>query len=304
MKPRALQPGSTIALVSPASPLSEDKLEFMTRLLEGEGYRVVRGRHVLDADDYLAGSDEDRAEDLMGAFGDPVVDAVLATRGGYGCARLFPHLDLDRMAASRKLFLGFSDVTTLHLALNRRGLPTVHAPMALTLHYPREAWVYDSLLRVLRGDLEPPEAAPRGTTATPGRAEGVVVGGCMCLLADSIGTPEAFDGTDRIVVLEDVDEAPHRIDAMLTHMLNAGILQGARGIVVGEMTRTDERVDEGIGGKPWKEIFDDRLGPLGIPTVYGYPLGHMKGMLSLPLGIQARLDADAGTLSYLEPLFE
>jgi muramoyltetrapeptide carboxypeptidase len=304
MKPRPLQPGSTIALVTPASPLTEDKLSFVTNLLQEEGFRVVRGRHALDADDYLAGPDQSRAEDLMAAFDDPEIDAILTTRGGYGCARLFPYLDLARMAASRKLFMGFSDVTTLHLALNRRGLPTAHTPMALTLSYERQPWVYESFRRILRGDLNPPEEAPRGTTVVGGCATGTVVGGCMCLLCDSIGTPEALNAEGKILVIEDVDEAPHRIDAMLTHLLNSGIASSAAGFVIGEMTRTDEHVDSSIGGKPWKEIFLDRLGPLGLPMVFDYPFGHMKGMLSLPLGIQAELDADAGTLRYLEHLFE
>jgi muramoyltetrapeptide carboxypeptidase len=302
IKPAALQPGDLIEIVSPASPLDEDKLEKATQLLEGEGYRVRKAPHVLDRDAYLAGTDEARAADLMSAFKDPEVAAVYCSRGGYGCARLFPYLDLDRIAESGKMFLGFSDITTLHLALNRRGLVTYHAPMALTLAYDREQWTIESFLRTLKGDAAVPETAPAGKTLVGGVAEGEVTGGCLCLLCDSIGTPESLQGEGKIIVIEDVDENPHRIDAMLTHLLNAGVLRGAAGLVFGEMTRTDEKVDEGIGGKPWREIVRDRVERLGIPTILDYPFGHAKNMLTLPLGVTARLDADAGRLTYTESI--
>jgi muramoyltetrapeptide carboxypeptidase len=301
-KPRALKPGDLIRLVSPASPLDAEKLEFATELLESQRYRVDVAEHALERDFYLAGTDRARAGDLQKAFDDPDVAAVYCSRGGYGCARLMPYLDLDVIAASGKMFLGFSDITTLHLALNRRGLPTVHAPMALTLTTPREDWVIASFLSCLKGENPIPAEAPRGETVVGGSAEGEVTGGCLCLLADSIGTPDALDAGGKILLIEDVDENPHRIDAMLTHFLLAGVVQDCAGFVVGEMTRSDEKMDESIGGKPWKEIVRERLEPLGRPMIFGYPFGHMKQMLSLPLGIRARLDADAGRLTYLESL--
>ena len=298
---RALRPGDAVALVSPASPLDADKLTTVSALLMEEGYRVRAFPHALDRAPYLAGTDADRAADLMAAFDDPDVAAVLCTRGGYGCARLFPCLDLDRIAASGKPLIGFSDVTTLHLALLRRGVATIHAPMALTLHYPRADWVVESFRRTLRGEYGAPVNAPRAETLVSGVVEGEVIGGCLCLLTDSVGTPEALETEGRILLIEDVEEAPHRIDAMLTHLRNAGLLQRCAGIVVGEMTGTDERVDESIGGMPWREIVRDRIADLGIPAVVDFPFGHAKrGMLSLPLGLRARLDADAGTLVYLE----
>lgn len=304
MKLRCLRPGDLIALVTPASPIERERILTTIDILEGAGYRCLLGRHALDADGFLAGRDEDRARDLQDAFADPDVAAVMCTRGGYGCARLFPHLDLDAIVASRKMLLGFSDVTTLHVALNRRGMPTVHAPMALTLHYEREPWVIESFLRVLGGDLRAPENAPPGYPAVGGIAEGLMAGGCLCLLTDSIGTPNALDAEGKLLVIEDVDEMPHRIDAMLTHLLNSGIAQSCAGFVVGEMTRTDEKGDSAIGARPWRQIVMERLGPLNKPMILDYPLGHAKSMLTLPLGIRARLDADAGTLTFLEPLCE
>ncbi|MFY9233561.1 MAG: LD-carboxypeptidase [Fimbriimonadaceae bacterium] len=301
-KPRALTAGSTIRIVSPASAILPEKTELAAKLLEDAGYRVEVADHAFDKDHFLAGNDQVRAADLQSAFADPAVDAVYCSRGGYGCARLLPYLDLDRMAAAGKLFLGFSDITTLHLALNRRGLPTVHSPMAYTFSTPREAWVNASFLGVLRGETDIPEGAPRGQTIIGGIAEGIVTGGCLCLITDAVGTADAMDAEGKIVLIEDVDEDPHRIDAMLTHLLLIGALEKCAGIVIGEMTRSDEAKDESIGGKPWLDIVLERLEPIGKPMIVGYPFGHMKQMLSLPLGIMARLDADAGTLDYLEPL--
>lgn len=301
-RPRALRPGDHIRVVTPASGLTREQVARATQVLENEGYRVTFAEHAFAMTGFLAGPDEDRAADLMEAFLDPEVDAVVCSRGGYGCARLFPYLDLDAIAASGKLFAGFSDITTLHLALNQRGLPTLHAPMLLTLGSDREPWVWESFLGQLKGDVSTPATAPRGVTKVGGTAEGVVTGGCMILICDAIGTPNAMAARGKIVLLEDVDEQPHRIDAMLTHLLNTNSLDGAAGIVVGEMTRTDDRIDPKIGGTPWREMVMERLGPLEIPMIFDYPMGHAAQMLTLPLGIRARLDADAGTLTYLEPL--
>ena len=302
LKPRRLKPGDLIEIVTPASPIDVNKVDNVSRLLLSEGYRVRLAEHALDREWYLAGTDEQRARDLQGAFADPDVSAVLCSRGGYGCARLFPYVDLDEIAASGKLFLGYSDVTTLHLALNQRGLPTVHAPMALTLAFPREHWVFQSFLHVLKGELLAPADAPVGKTMVEGKAAGIVTGGCLCLLTDSIATDNALNCDGKILLIEDVDESPHRVDAMLTHLLNAHVLDNVRGIVVGEMTRTDQKLDADIGFRPWQEIVVERLAPLEVPMILEYPFGHMPNMLSLPLGIAAELDADAGTLTYTESL--
>jgi muramoyltetrapeptide carboxypeptidase len=299
-KPRALRAGDEVRVVSPASPVRPEQTASGIALLESAGYRVTLGRHVYARDGYLAGSDADRAADLNEAFADPGVAAVFCSRGGYGCARLLPLLDLDAMAATGKLFAGFSDVTTLHLALNRRGLATLHSPMLLSFSVERPGWVVDSLLRALQGDPAVPDVAPKGECLVPGEAVGPVTGGCLCLVTDSLATPESLDARGKILLIEDVDEQPHRVDAMLTHLLASGALRSAAGIVVGEMTRTDENVDPQIGEWPWRRIVKDRLEGLNLPTVIGYPFGHMPAMLSLPLGVEARLNASAGTLAYLE----
>ncbi|HEY0867722.1 MAG TPA: LD-carboxypeptidase [Fimbriimonas sp.] len=295
---RFCQPGDTVAIVAPAGPVKTD-LRHASSWLEGEGYRVRTLPHVAGRWRYLAGTDEERAQDLHEAFFDPDVAAVLCARGGYGCSRLLPLLDLDRMAATHKPFLGFSDVTMLHLALNRRGLATFHAPMGGHIGQWTDGWPAECYRRTLRGDFSYPATMPAGETLVPGRARGVVTGGCLSLLGDSLGTPDAFDGRGRIVILEDVNEAPYRVDARLTHLLNSGVLDGALGFVVGEFTGTDAKIEEGCEDCSWKDIVRERLEPLGAPLIWNYPFGHIQNARALPLGVEAVLDADAGTLSYL-----
>ncbi|HLO97385.1 MAG TPA: LD-carboxypeptidase [Fimbriimonas sp.] len=301
-KPKALIPGNTIGIVSPSSAVTPEQTERCFSLLRGQGYKLKIFPNVYNRHGFLAGTDDERVHDLHAAFADPEVDAVFCSRGGYGAGRLIDQLDWEMMAASGKMFLGFSDITVLHAGLNRRGLPTVHAPMALTLSFDRPDWVIESFLKVLKGDLKVPEHAATGTCLNPGIAEGVVTGGCLILLCDLIGTKEEVDFTDKLVLIEDVDESPHRVDAMLTHLINTKALEKASGLIIGEMTRTDEKADKSIGELNWVEIVKERLGPLGLPTMLHFPFGHAKAMLSLPMGIRARMDANNGTLSYTESL--
>lgn len=301
LRPRALRPGSHIRIVSPASALTWERVEKCALLLASEGYRLTYAPHAFNRFGYLSASDEFRAADLMEAFEDPDVDAVLCSRGGYGCARLLPYLDLDKIAASGKMFAGFSDITTLHTALNRRGLVTLHSPMMITLDTEREPWVVESFLRALKGQDPLAVQWPAAECIVPGVAEGVTTGGCLCLINDSIGTSEPIDFTGKIVLIEDVEEPIHRVDALLTHLLNASMLQKAAGIVFGEFTRSDDKRDIEGGDWTWKEIVRDRVAPLGIPTMVDLPFGHAKQMLTVPLGVEARMDAGAGTLCLLEP---
>lgn len=299
-KPLPLGPGAKIRIVSPASPTNPESLEQGLCLLRDQGWDVSLGAHVFSRDGYLAGCDEHRAQDLRDAFEDPSIDAVFCSRGGYGCARLLRLLDLDQMAESGKAFVGFSDVTTLHLALNKRGLVTFHAPMLLSFSVDREPWVRRSLVNLLTGQDPVVDEAPRADTLRGGTAEGVLTGGCLCLLTDSLATPDSLDCKDKVLLIEDVDENPHRVDAMLTHLIQSGEIQKSAGIIVGEMTGTDERPDPKIGAWPWTRIVEDRLADLNVPIVMNFPIGHMKNMLSLPLGINVKLDADAGRLELLE----
>jgi len=303
MKPRHIRPGDRVGIVAPASPVTKEQLEPGLRLLEERGYVPVLGEHVWERDGYLAGPDQHRAEDIERMFADDSIRAVICARGGYGAARMLDHLDTSVIEENPKLLVGFSDITMLHLACHAEaGLVTLYGPMLITFSVQRPKWVADMWFRA----MEVPEPLPalpldgHATCLTPGVAEGLVLGGCLCLLTDSIGTPYEPDTAESILLLEDVDEQPHRVDAMLQHLKQGGLLGPAEGIVVGEMTRTDERPDPGIGVRTAASILADHLGGRGVPTVTCFPFGHMTAPLTLPLGIRARLDAEAGTLAYLE----
>jgi muramoyltetrapeptide carboxypeptidase len=203
---------------------------------------------------------------------------------------------------SGKLFIGFSDITSLHLAINGAGLATVYGPMLGWLSQPREEWVWQSFLNVLKGDAGIPAEAPRAETVVAGLARGKTTGACLTLVTDSLGTPYSVEARGKILLLEDVGERTHRIDGALTHLLNSGTLDGVAGIVVGEMTETEWNTEDTDHLLSWREIVFERLKPLNVPMVVGYPFGHIPGMLTLPLGIEAELDADAGTLTYTESL--
>lgn len=286
----------TLGIVSPASPISEEDLEKGRAVLHGMGFATRLMPNALKNNGHLAGTDAERAADLHEAFADPTVDAVLCARGGYGVARALRYLDLDAIAEIGKPFLGYSDITALHTALNRRGLVTFHAPMVGSFAQPRPEWVLQSFRAALMGEDPVHPEAPRGEALVLGTASGIVGGGCLSILADSLGTHEAFDGAGQIVLIEDIGEKPHRVDAMLTHLLNAGAIQNAAGFVVGEMTGTAEIADP--AHPTWQAIVEERLAPLGKPTILNYPFGHIEAMLTLPMGKRATLDADCGTLSY------
>jgi muramoyltetrapeptide carboxypeptidase len=293
--PRPIGPGATLGIVSPASAIRHEDLEAGIAALEAIGFRTKLMPNAAGRSLGFSGTDCERAADLHLAFRDPAVDGVLCSRGGYGAARLLPYLDFDELAASGKPFLGFSDITTLHLAFNRRGRVTFHSPMVSTFAKPRPRWVVDSFVQALGGDFSPPSEAPHGKCLTSGVASGEVSGGCLTLLADSLGTREAFSGRDKILLLEDVGEKPYRVDAHLTHLLNAGALDGVRGFVIGEFTGSDALGDGEEAD--WRGIVRERL-PAGVPVVTDYPFGHVDAMLTLPLGLAATLDAERGTLRY------
>lgn len=304
IRPLALKPDDTIRIVSPASPILPEELAAGKDLLENAGYRVEIGQHVFDKVGYLAGTDQDRASDTMDAFLNPNVRAVLCSRGGYGCPRLMPYLDLGAIVRSKKMFLGFSDITTIHVALNKLGLSTFYSPMGGAFNTPREEWVIRSFLNALSGENPFDVPYPRAKCIVPGIAVGETVGGCMVPFMDSLATPDEIDMDGKILLIEDVGERAHRIDALITHLLRTGKIQKCSGIVIGEMTGTDKLSQVNPDGKPselykdvtWRDIVGERLSPLGIPMVIDFPFGHLPQMLTVPLGIPARLMADDGVL--------
>ena len=303
--PTALRPGDCIGIAAPASPPNADAVQAGILLLEARGYHVMVGDHVLDTAPhcgYLAGRDEDRAADLNQLFANREVKAIFCARGGYGAMRLLDRLDWQTIRANPKIFVGFSDVTSLHLALARQSkFVTFHGPMLSTLtKCSAEARdIFWRLLEVPEPFGEYEVSAETMKTVVGGAAEGELAGGCLTLLAAACGTPDAPDFTGKLVLIEDVGEAVYRADRCLTQLKNAGLLQGAAGFIVGEITgwrEQEPRPETNTPDSLWQDIFT----PLNRPALSGFPFGHNPNPLTLPLGVRARLDATARTLTLLE----
>jgi muramoyltetrapeptide carboxypeptidase len=304
IKPKAIEPGMTIGVVSPSGSISEQDLEKGLTPFVQRGYKIVLGEHVLARRGYLAGTDEQRAHDLMAMFAREDVDAVLCSRGGYGAARLIPYLDPEPFRRHPKAFIGYSDITVLHLWLLRHvGLVGFYAPMPITMTRP----IPDHAMAVFWRALEQPE--PLGElptwqapyrTLVGGRAQGRLTGGCLCLVASSIGTPYEVDTRDAIVFLEDVDEPPYRLDSMINQLRLAGKWAHCAGIAFGEDTRWEKQVQENEATLTPDEVLADYFGGLGKPVITGFPVGHIQDPLTLPYGVLAELDADRGKLTVLE----
>ena len=266
--------------------------------LDALGLRVRVAPHVLDRDGFLAGADADRARDLQDAWCDPGVDAVVCARGGYGAQRVLPLLDWAALAAARpKVLLGSSDITALHDAFAvRLGVATLFGPMPAGVPLGgerRDASTYDALAATLFEPERVQALAPAGLRRlVGGRARGPVVGGTLTLLAASCGTAYTRPAAGSIVVLEDVGEPPYRLDRCLTQLLLSGWFDGVRGIVLGSW--------EGCGPEGESTVAR-RLSGLGVPMVAGLGFGHGPSQLTVPLGVEATLDADAGRLVYAEP---
>jgi muramoyltetrapeptide carboxypeptidase len=293
-----LRVGDRVAVVAPAGPVT-DSFDEGLGVLQSWGLDVrvakhVRGRH--ERFGYLAAGDAARAGDLMRAWCDPSVRAVFCARGGYGAQRIVDLLDWEAIAAAgTKALVGFSDVTALHQAFSARvGMSTIHGPVVTSLG------AGDNASREhLRSMLFSP--AP-DTTITPvpartvvgGRAEGVLVGGNVALLAAGVGAEGSQSAADSIAVLEDVGEELYRLDRLLTQLLRSGWFDGVRGIALGQFTACGSPEQAG-------DLLLERLGPLGVPMVGDVPVGHGDRNLAFPFGVPAALDADAGTLVLREP---
>lgn len=299
VRPRRLAPGDRVAVVAPAGPVPADRLDAGLAVLHGWGLDVVEMPHARDRLGrlpYLAATDEERAGDLMAAWCDPDVAAVVCARGGYGVQRMLDHLDWDALAAAGpKVLVGFSDITALHQAFAARlGLATVHGPVVTSLGSGDDvsrAHLRDLLLGPVAGLSLTPEPVD---ALAGGRAEGVLVGGNVALLAADAGTPTWRPATGGIALLEDLDESPYSLDRMLTQLLRAGWFDGVRGIALGQFTGCGTLEEQ-------RALFADRLGRLGVPVLLGVPVGHADRNLAVPLGVPAALDADAGTLVVTVP---
>jgi len=297
VRPAALRPGDTVMLVSPSGPARPEPVARGVELLAGWGLDVRVGAHAYARQGFLAGGDELRAADLNAAFADPTVRGIVCTRGGYGAQRVVDAVDMAAVRRDPKLVVGFSDITALQLALWRGArLATVHGPGA-SWSDERTTPASARSLRSALMTTDPVVITRDGgeTTApvhVPGTATGPLLGGNLCLLASSVGTPDLPDLSGAILLLEDVGEPPYKVDRMLTQLRRSGALAGVAGVALGQFTDCADGWEVSVA-----DVLAERLGDLGVPVLGGLPIGHGVGQLTVPVGVPATLDSEAGTLT-------
>ncbi|UVL99033.1 LD-carboxypeptidase [Pseudomonas atacamensis] len=285
----ALPSEGTIGVIAPAGPGAldtEKALQWMRA--RGYGLKVFPG--VYEKDGYLAGSDDVRLRDLHAAFADPEVDAIICLRGGYGTPRLLDRIDYDLLSRHAKPFVGYSDITALHLAISRyAGFVTFHGPLLnADLLGDKEPPTVTSFFAMLRGQLKSgsvlshPAAYPL-STVEPGIAHGRLLGGNLAMIAATLGTPYEIDVEGVILFIEDINEPLYRIDRLLTQMRLAGKLARLRGVLVGDIA--------GVEVDALNRLLKQTFEPLRIPVLSGWRSGHCDPNLTLPLGALVRLDA-------------
>ncbi len=284
-------------LVSPSGPTRPERVARGIELLTGWGLRPRLAPNVYARHGYLAGTDALRAADLNAAFADPEVRGVICTRGGYGAQRVVDAIDMAAVRRDPKVVAGFSDITALQLALWRGArLAGVHGPGAAWRDERTPLASAESLHAALT-TTEPVTVRAVETEETfgvrvPGRAVGRLLGGNLCLVVASLGTPDMPDLTGAVLLLDDVQEPPYKIDRMLTQLRRAGALDGLAGVAVGQFSDCADGWQVGVA-----DVLTERLGDLGVPVLGGLPIGHGPGQLSVPVGTRATLDADTGTLT-------
>lgn len=312
IRPKVLRAGDLVGVIAPGTAVPDpDRLALVEPTLKHFGLRAKLGRYVAQGSGHVSRSINERLDDLHAMFRDPDVAAVFCIRGGYGTMQLLDGIDYDLIRRHPKVFIGYSDITALHLAINARaGLVTFHGPIVLSsfTDYTQQSFRQALFDTRPAGKLtNPPEHNPLRPahplrTIRAGTATGPLVGGNLSLVTALMGTPYEIETRGRILFLEDTGEEPYRIDRMLTQLRLAGKLQQAAGIVFGECTDCGPRDyqpsfawDATLG-----EVLDNLLGAARVPAFTGLTIGHTADQLTLPLGVNATLNADEQTLELKE----
>ncbi len=309
-KAKKLEIGDTIGLISPSSP-SEKKSEIVrgVETMERLGYKVVLSKNLNKAKGLVAGTEEERGDDLNEMFRRDDIDAVFVTQGGYGAAQMIRHIDFDMIARNPKIFTGFSDITSLHLAIMKFSqVVTFHSPGISRFNseeltdYTKEAFFRAITQTEPIGEIKLANPKKWINRIHQGTAEGIITGGNLTLICATLGTPYEIDTRGKILFFEDLDTEPWIFDHMLSHLRNAGKLEQAAGIVIGEcqncvpfLYNPGYYVDTSL-----EDVLDYYIKPLSVPAIYGLPMGHTDDLATIPLGVGARLDADNKKLEILE----
>ncbi|HEX9829486.1 MAG TPA: LD-carboxypeptidase [Bacteroidota bacterium] len=306
LKPPRLRKNDLIGVISPASaPSSPEKIEKGVRYLESLGYRVKVGKHAARVNGYLAGTDEERAADLNAMLNDRAVKAIIAVRGGYGTPRLLPLVDYRAAKRNPKILVGYSDLTALQLALFKKtGLVTFSGPMAgVEMFSGIDPYTEEHFWRVVTspkkiGVLPNPADEPV-QMLREGKAVGRLLGGNLALVMSLLGTPYAPNFKQCLLVLEDTDEAPHRIDRMLMQLLNAGVLKNISGLAFGKFTDCVPK-DPAQPHFTAEQVLAQYAERLRVPVISNVQYGHIPKKLTIPFGVKARMDTQKGIFEALE----
>lgn len=286
-----LQPNQTVGVIAPSSPVDQSEISEGLKLLESFPLKVTQGEHLFDRVHYLAGSDYERVSDLHRMFSDPEVKAIFCARGGYGSARLLKEIDFSMIRNNPKIFVGFSDLTALLIALYKEcGLVTIHGPTLSNLPNDKN---WEHLSRLITTSQRPQVSFQYGSVIKEGKASGTLLGGNLSTLCSLLDTPyvPSFDGM--ILFLEEKGESPYRLDRMLTQLLLSNRLNGLAGLAIGQMVDCGEEEEV-------NSLLHDRLGGLPVPVVTGLPVGHGDENVSIPLGLPALLDTERMALEIEE----
>ncbi len=294
LRGRALRPGDCIGLLAPSSYADDKDFAGSVELLKAQGYRVKLAPSATAMYEHFAGTDRKRAADVNAFFQDDEVKAILCVRGGYGAARILDRLDYKMIARHPKPFIGFSDVTALHVALGERcGIATIHGPMLVSLSRRRpdpdytRTQFFDGLRRTTPlGEIPMPEGRKLETLA-PGEAEGMIVGGNLTVLTSLVGTPYELNGKGALLLLEEIGERPYRIDRMLNQLWQSGLLSRVNGILLGDFVNCDNDDDNPLEDFTLPEVLRHYARLSRKPVIQGVPSGHTSNNLFLPLGVHA-----------------
>ncbi len=294
IKPPPLLKGGTVGVIAPSGRVDAERLRQGLEWLVSRGMKIVLGKHLEKAHRYFAGTDQERAEDLQEMFENSAVDAIVCARGGVGSARIIPLLNPQSLIQSPKIFVGSSDITSLLLYLHSSfGWLSFHGPMVATMFGGAPSFQMENdFFNLLKGNIF--DMRYKGVTnLRTGNAEGILIGGCLTLICTSIGTSYEIDTDHKILFLEDINEAPFRIDRMLSYLKSLGKFDRVKGVVFGQMP--------GCHAETLPEIILDILGEYDFPILFGFPSGHGEGTATLPFGLRMRLESNTAKLKMIEP---
>ncbi|NMB26912.1 MAG: LD-carboxypeptidase [Tissierellia bacterium] len=306
-KPKGLKFGDTLGVIAPASPTTREKVGKSYKKLMNLGFKVKMGKSCYEKCGYLAGSDSLRAEDINQMFKDEEIDGIICLRGGYGTSRILDLLDYELIRNNPKIFIGYSDITALHIAISKISkIVTFHGPMVSSdiidnfSDFSKEN-LYNFILkdRFNLGIIKNP-IGEEIEIINGGVAEGLIIGGNLSLIVNTLGTPYEIELKDKILFIEEIGEEPYEIDRMFTQLRLSGKLREAEGIILGDFNNCIAK-NSGYGNSlTLEQVIEDIIKPIGIPTIYNLKAGHCEPMVTLPFGVLARLNADKKKLTILE----